>query len=401
MKPKNSTLFIIGILFVAFNLRAPITAVGPLLGFIREDLLISNGWAGFLTTIPLLAFAVLSPLVSKICNRLGTALAMFGGLLLLFCGELVRSYAGFGGIFYGTICIGIGIAFGNVLLPSIIKERFPFKIGLLTSLYTSGMGIFSGLAAGTSVPLAQTAHLGWQNTLGLWALFTLFSLILWSPQLRQQNSLTKPQSSTSWDTPQKPVYTSFLAWHVTFFMGLQSFLYYCFVSWLPSIAQAKGADLHEAGYLALLFQLISLPASFLVPILADRMKSQKPLVLVTCCIYGLGIGGFFLCHHTILLPISIALCGIGSGASFSLAMAFIGLRASHAHQAAALSGMAQSIGYTLAAIGPFCIGILYDRTNSWTNPFLLFLLIILGLLFSGMQAGAGKKLFQEDKSIAQ
>lgn len=62
---------LIGILLIAANLRAPLTAVGSLLSFIREDLEISNTLAGSLTTLLLLTFFIVSPFSSVVAKRIG------------------------------------------------------------------------------------------------------------------------------------------------------------------------------------------------------------------------------------------------------------------------------------------------------------------------------------------
>lgn len=58
MRKTGLGLLGIGILFIGCNLRAPIVAVGPLEVFIRQDLNLSGSVMGFLTTLPLLAFAL-------------------------------------------------------------------------------------------------------------------------------------------------------------------------------------------------------------------------------------------------------------------------------------------------------------------------------------------------------
>ncbi|MEG0496539.1 MAG: hypothetical protein RR439_03120 [Carnobacterium sp.] len=139
MNKKEKQLLILGIVFISFNLRAPITSVGSIVEMIRTDYLLSNGMAGFITTLPLLAFAFVSPFVSKISGKFTYGKTMFLGLVLILFGELIRSYTTILGLFIGTTCIGIGIAIGNVLIPSIINLKFPNKLGLVANMYTSGM----------------------------------------------------------------------------------------------------------------------------------------------------------------------------------------------------------------------------------------------------------------------
>jgi CP family cyanate transporter-like MFS transporter len=394
LKNKNNLFLIIGIVFIAFVLRAPIIAIGSLVKLIRIDLGITNGTAGFITTIPLFTFAVVSPFVSKISSRFGIRKTMLDGLIVLLCGILIRSYTGTPGVFIGTAVIGIGIAFGNVLIPAIIKSDFPLKVGLLTSIYTTAMAALGGVCAGISLPLANAANWGWRNSLGVWSILCIAAMTIWMPQVLNKGPKTAAPQKIRDTIKEKSVYLSGLAWQVTIYMGLQSLLYYSFIAWLPTIVQCKGNDAGTAGYLALMFQLVTIPPSLIVPLLADHMKNQKLLVTLSCIVYIIGMTGFLFSTSGIWLIISIALCGIGQAASFSLSICLIGLRSSNAKQASELSGMSQSVGYILAAIGPTLIGALYDFTSSWTIQIILFVAVIIILFLSGLYAGADKHLFK-------
>ena len=114
----------IGIILLAANLRVPITSVGPLIALIRDDLLISNTIAGALTTLPLLAFAFISPFAPKIAKRLGIELTLLISLIILSLGIFLRSLGSVEILFIGTLLIGVGIAIGNVLLPGLVKQNF-------------------------------------------------------------------------------------------------------------------------------------------------------------------------------------------------------------------------------------------------------------------------------------
>ncbi|HEY4317082.1 MAG TPA: MFS transporter, partial [Herbaspirillum sp.] len=57
--------------------------------------------------------------------------------------------------------------------------------------------------------------------------------------------------------------------------------------------------------------------------------------------------------------------GFGAGAALILGLAFVSLRARDPHQAAALSGMAQCVGYLLAAGGPAMAGVIHDVAGNW------------------------------------
>ncbi|MFH0346650.1 CynX/NimT family MFS transporter [Bacillus vallismortis] len=393
-KHKNIQSFwlIIGIIFIAFNLRPAITSVGPVINSIRADLHMSNGTAGFLTALPLLSFAVLSPLAPKFGKRLGNERTLWLGLLILLIGILLRSAGLISALFAGTALIGIGIAIGNVLLPSLIKHKYPEKSGIMISLYTTSMCIFAALASGVSVPLAAQMEGGWKQAFLLWGGLAFLALLIWIPQLRHRdtaNKAVKLQTSSIW--------ASKMAWHVTIFMGLQSFLFYSSIAWFPEILRSHGIDTSTAGWMVSLMQFASLPSTFLTPVFADRLKHQRGIVAGLTAVYLIGLFGLLAGGSHILLAVWMIIIGIGQGSSISLALTLIGLRSENAQQAAALSGMSQSFGYLLAAVGPIFVGYLFDQTHSWTMPLVLLIAALITMGAAGLGAGRDQYILQSEK----
>jgi CP family cyanate transporter-like MFS transporter len=125
-------LLIVGILLVAANLRAAITVVGPLLGDVRGDLYISAAAASALISLPVLCFAVFSPITAPIANRLGMERTLGLALALLTVGILARSAPYTPALWTGTVVLGIAIAAMNVVLPALLKRDFPSRAGRLT-----------------------------------------------------------------------------------------------------------------------------------------------------------------------------------------------------------------------------------------------------------------------------
>lgn len=387
---KRSTkniLLVLGIIFVSFNLRPAITSVGPLIDAIRTDLGISNGVAGLITTLPLISFAILSPLASRIGRAWGNEVAIFIGMIVLLLGILIRSAGVIVTLFIGTALAGVGIAILNVLIPGIVKQKFPEKIGLLTSLYSTAMCIFAALASGVSIPLAQGLHLGWQKGLLFWAGLVILAAIIWLPQITRH---ARPTHSPGMKHSEKQVWRSPVAWQVTFFMGLQSFIFYCTVAWLPEILRSHGLSVATAGWMLSIMQFAGLPGNFITPVIADRFRDQRGIVAVISLLYLVGIVGLLAGGNILLLTIWIILLGLGQGASISLALALLGLRAANAQQASELSGMAQSVGYLLAAAGPFLLGLLYDQTHSWNIPLIVLLIALAAMVMAGLGAGRNR-----------
>ncbi|GAA0437106.1 CynX/NimT family MFS transporter [Virgibacillus salarius] len=386
-------LLVFGIIIVAFNLRPSITSVGPIIGTIRDSLGLSNGSAGLLTSLPLIAFAVMSPIVPKLGNRLTNERVMLLGLILLFIGISIRSLSTVFLLFSGTLLIGIGIAICNVLLPGVIKEKYPARVAVMTSIYSTAMGIFAATASGLSVPIAQGLGLGWQVALFVWATPALIGIGVWVYLVRRNP--TKQQVYHFESAADNRIWKSSLAWQVAAFMGFQSFLFYVTISWMPEILHDYGISIAAAGWMLSFLQFIGLPASFLVPVLAGKFKSQRGLVLAMGFCSVSGYTGLLLGESIVVMVISTILIGFALSGTFALALTLLSMRARTGKQAAELSGMAQSCGYVLAAFGPIVIGYLYDVTHSWNIPLVTLISVALIVVLFGMGAGRDKYVFDE------
>ncbi|WP_068672151.1 MFS transporter [Oceanobacillus sp. Castelsardo] len=397
---KKTWLLLIGIILIGANLRAPLTSVGSLISFIRDDLGISNGLAGTITTLPLLAFALLSPFAPKIANRIGMEWTIFISLILLFCGMVVRSSFGSVSLFVGTMIIGIAIAFGNVLLPGFIKMNFPLKIGIMTGVYAVFMNLFGALASGLSVPISSIGRIGWKGSLAFWGIFSFIALLVWIPQLGKQK---QRESLLATETPSKKansIWKSPLAWSITLFMGLQSLIFYTLITWLPEILQANGYSTGGAGWMLFLMQFALIPITFIIPVIAEKMSNQKVLSALAAILFIVGIAGLLLTSNHFILAISVILIGIAGGSAFSLSMMFFSLRTSDGKQAAEMSGMAQSFGYLLAAIGPTMFGAFHDITSGWQVPLITLLVVSVIILIAGIQAGENRVIADTQSSKA-
>jgi len=386
-------LLIIGIIFVSSTLRAPLTSVGPIISYIRDGLAISNVLAGFVTTIPLLAFAVISPFAPKIARRFGMELTLFYAILLLAAGIIIRSLGTTAFLLIGTSLIGIAIAFGNVLLPSLIKLKFPLQVGLLTAIFTVSMNLSAGIGAGISYPIAESTIYGWQGALGCWSIFAIIASIIWIPQIKKRKEMTESQIETTIDKP-KSILASPLTWTITLCMGFQSLIFYTTAAWIPDILQSQGMEADQSGWMLSIMQFAQLPMTFITPIIAGRLKDQRILVVVYTALYLIGFIGLLVGSNSLAIVWMIFL-GLAGGASFSLVMMFFSLRSRTPMEAAELSGTAQSIGYLLAAVGPVFFGYIHDATGSWHTSIILFIVTVVLLFFSGMHASRDRYVTEE------
>jgi len=378
----SSIILILGVFFIAANLRAPVTGIAPVLESIIASLSLSPSQAGMLTTLPLLAFALASPLANLLAKKLGLEVALFIALILIGAGLASRLITSVPLLYLGTAVIGIGIAIGNVLLPSLIKRDFPHKVAVMTSAYVLAMAIFGGGYAAIVFPLSEYQQVGWQIALASYGLLTLLSIFIWLPQL---NYHTMPVKRFTEKQLQTNVWRQPLAWQITLLLGLNSFFTYIMVAWLPSMLIESGVSAAKAGAMQGAFQAASaVPGIVLIPLLA-RLKDQRLLSA------SLAMAGA-LCSFGLLFMPSLALfwsitLGFCSGACFILGLSFVSLRTHDSQQAGSLSAMAQCIGYLIAATGPMLAGALHTHFNSWDSTLWLCAIASLGCALFGYLGG--------------
>jgi len=376
--PSRRFLLAAGLLLVSLNLRPSMSALSPVLGAIRRSTGLSAAGAGLLTTLPLICFGLLAPVAPRLVRRRGTGRVLLGCLTVMLTGIVVRS-TNYAGLFIGTLLIGMGVAIANVLMPGIVKRDFPGHVGLMTGLYTAMLSAGAALAAGTTAPLARALGGDWRLAIGAWALPVVVALEVIVPlrsHARPATEMATVGESTSalWRSP--------VAWAVTLFMGVQSLEFYSTLAWLPTVFHDRGVSVVSAGLLLAVTNTVAIASALVTPGIAHRLGDVRPAVLGAAALAASGLAGLLLAPRHIEVLWAVLLGG-GQGATISLALMVMVLRSRNQHQAMALSGMAQGVGYLIAAIGPTLVGALYDVAHNWSLP----LAVLLALV--GLQAFAG------------
>jgi MFS transporter, CP family, cyanate transporter len=370
----------VAIVLVAANLRPAVVGVSPLLSEIQASERLSATAAGILTALPVLCFGLLAPAAPLLARRLGIERSLLAALMLLTVGFLVRSSGPLAALFAGTVLIGSAIAVGNVLLPSLIKRDFAHRTGMMTGLYTMAIAGGGALAAGITVPVAQAAGLGWRAALAWWALFAVAALVCWLPQVRRARRPARVGAGRVGGLWRDP-----LAWQVTVYMGLQSLGYFAVTAWLPALLVDRGYDPVMAGWLLSLSTVAGIAGATAAPVLATRGRGQRALAVGITAVAAVGLLGVIAPFG--FKPVAVLLLGAAQSAALGLALTLVAVRAPDAAHAAQLSGMAQTVGYVLAAAGPFAVGALHDVTGGWTVPLLLLLALLAIQGTAGVLAG--------------
>jgi MFS transporter, CP family, cyanate transporter len=396
---RETALLMLAIVLVSLNLRAALTVVGPLIRDLREGDGLSGAGVGLLAAAPLIAFGLISPLGPRLAARFGIERTLVACMVLLSASLALRPLPSVVLLFAGTLAAGAGIAVANVLLPALVKRRFGEHATFVTGIYSVALGIGAALAAGVAVPSEGWLGDSWRGALAVWAVPALLSAVVWLPLLRGA-----PRHAASAAPVRVSLWRDAVAWRVTAFMALLAVLFYSQVAWLPEIYRHEGMSKGSAGALLSVSLFMGIPCGFVVGALAGRLRDQRPIALAGGVVVVVGWLGVLV--DPMLAPwLWSALLGIGFGTGFTLVLALFVLRARDAAHAAALSGMAQSVGYTLAAIGPIAVGALHDATGGWGAPLVVLLAVSAVDLALGLGAArrcwvGGRDLAAEERSPA-
>ena len=389
-------LVLAGIYLIAGNLRAAITSVGPVLSSIEESLGLSAFAAAFLVSLPLLAFAVVSPAAPSLAARIGIEASIAVSLALLIVGMLLRSTPGLQWLWVGTALIGSAIAVLNVVLPALVKREFPTRIGQVTGVYSAVQSSFAAVAAGISAPVAGLTALGWRLPLSMWAGLALIALVVFAPQLRRRTLPSARDADITLDSAQieasghRSPWRSPLAWMITAYMGLQSFMYFSFTTWLASIEADAGNPPGSIHIHQFLINALGILGNLLCVALIPRMRDQRILTVIGPAAFAVGTLGLLFAPRAAI--VWVCFLGAAAGMCIVLSLSFFGLRTVNHAQAASLSGMAQCLGYLIASAGPIGFGLLHDVTGSWA-PSLIACLVLDGVLvLLGLAVGRNRSI---------
>lgn len=390
-KNISYALLIVNVLVVVLisaNLRSPIISVAPVLGDIRDAMRLDNFQVSLLTSIPLFMFATCSVLVSRFSHRFSISRFLMYSLIILSFGLFLRITGSVWMLFAGSVFIGLGICIGNVVTPGYIKNTFPKQIGLMTGVFAVAMNLSAALASGFSVRIGEWTGFGWRGSLGIWLVIAGLGLFVLALELIFSRK-NQPETKTALSSSDFNMFKSVQAWNISVFMGLQSLFYYCMVAWLPSFLTDYQMQGDQAGWVLFVIQITMIPVTFCSPIIAHKMKDQR-ILIVLICVLMFASTMMFVWLKSQWIYANAVIIGISNGLSFSLSILFFSTRTKSSANAVKISGMAQSVGYLIAAFGPPVFGKLHDWDVSWKSSFYFLSGAVVLMFYFGMKAARNK-----------
>jgi CP family cyanate transporter-like MFS transporter len=375
-----------GIILVALNLRAAITAPSPIYDQIRQSFPISTAAQGILGMLPPLAFALFGALAPSLVRKLGSELTLLFAMALVCGGQLARALVGDVWLFgmFSVVCMA-GMGMGNVLLPPVIKRYFPDRIGLMTSLYTALVAVSASIPSLIDVPVTQAD--GWRISTGMWAGLGFVAAVPWVLLLEGNQKPARSEKPQQYPARRWPI-----AWALVILFGVGALNTYAMISWLPKVLTATaGVDQATAGTMLSVYNIVGFPHGLLVPIILTRIK--HPIYVIAFATLCLVVGYLGLAYYPAsawgwIIPAGLGLMLIPIG------LTLINLRSRTEQGAEALSGFVQGVGYLIGAAGPLLFGELHNLTGGWTVGF--WFLLGTGLIAFTSGAIAVRSKFIED-----
>jgi MFS transporter, CP family, cyanate transporter len=372
------------VLLIGFNLRPSLTTVALFLGDIKRDLGLPTFGISVLTMLPVVCLGLFAPAAPALARRFGLEAVLFGALIGVVVGSLVRSL-GVAPLYIGTVIVGACLCLMGVLSPALVKRDFPRHIGLMMGLYTMLVCIGPALSVLTAVPFQKALGGSWELVLIIWSLPALVGAFVIAPRLFARDTGVRPASPNVFGLIRDP-----LAWQVTGYFGLISALAYAVFNWAPSILQARGLDAAQGGLILSICYISQTISGLLAPIAAGKWRDQRLLVAASVVLTGFGLLGLVYAPVGSLELVAFVL-GLGQGGAFGLALLLFALRAPNPQSAAQLSALAQTVGYVFSGLaGPFAVGEIYAWTGSWSVVSLFFLAVGFASLLCGLGAGRAR-----------
>jgi CP family cyanate transporter-like MFS transporter len=385
-------VLLVALILTGLSMRTAVTSVGAVLDALQAGLRMSPAVSGVLTTLPVICFAVLGAVTPRLSRRMGAHRLTVAALVTMTAGLLGRVAVSGAWAFIGLSVLALsGGAIANVLMPSLVKQHFPHRIGRMTAVYTTALALGQTLAAGLSVPIAAAGG-GWRTGLGAWALLSAVAVIPWMSVLhRGRSSEAGASARPPVDRTVRRMLGSRTAWALTIMFAFQSFQAYDAFGWFAKLMTAHGVGESAAGWMVAVLSAMLIPMSIVAPLTPARWHRRVVLGLGGCSIAAyLGlwlapVGGAWLW---------MVLAGSGLGL-FPLTLTLIGLRSRTPATTASLSAFVQAIGYVLAGSGPLLFGVLHGATGAWTLPLVSMLAAVAIALAAGWFACAPRYVDDE------
>lgn len=368
---KTEWWLVLAIVLVAIALRPGIVSMGPALPAIIERFQLSHAMASMMTAIPDVLMGALALPTPWLVRRFGVNKVLMFALSVLSLSMLVRAYSpGSGLLMAATVGVGAGIAIAGAMFAGIVKASFAHRAALMMGIYATALSLGSTLSAGLTGWILQAA--GWRVATGLWAVLGVIAMVAWWQVIRKSVTTravnrTPPQAAPSRLPLRTPV-----AWMIALFFACVNFLFYAILTWTAAMYQESGMPAAEAGAVLASFTFCFMLASPVVG-MYSRHTDRRGWLAGCALVSTIGLAG--MATPGAWPWLWVPLTALGLGGAFTLAMT---LPLDHTHTPDAANrwnAFVLTVGYLIAACGPFIVGRMHDVSGHFESGFQLLCLV--------------------------
>jgi len=368
---KTEWWLVLAIVLVAIALRPGIVSMGPALPAIIERFQLSHAMASMMTAIPDVLMGALALPTPWLVRRFGVNKVLMFALSMLSLSMLVRAYSPDSGLLIGsTVGVGAGIAIAGAMFAGIVKASFAHRAALMMGIYATALSLGSTLSAGLTGWILQAA--GWRVATGLWAVLGVVAMVAWWQVIRKSVTtravnVTPPQAAPSRLPLRTPV-----AWMIALFFACVNFLFYAILTWTAAMYQENGMPAAEAGAVLASFTFCFMLASPVVG-MYSRHTDRRGWLAGCALVSTIGLAG--MATPGAWPWLWVPLTAFGLGGAFTLAMT---LPLDHTHTPDAANrwnAFVLTVGYLIAACGPFIVGRMHDVSGHFESGFQLLCLV--------------------------
>ncbi|MGJ7504430.1 cyanate transporter [Variovorax sp. ZT5P49] len=373
--------FAVVIVLVALNLRAFLTSSSPLLEPIRLATGIGFHAVALLTVLPMFAMGATSLFGAAVGQRIGARGGVALGLAAIAFACASRYVAGGAvALLWSAALAGAGVGLVQALMPGVVKQAYPARIGVMTGLYSAAIMGGGGLGAMASPWVAHAfggAQPDWHAGLAIWALLATFALLYWLNMRRIEFTVADaPRQNLSW----LRCFASRRAWLLAACFGLVNGGYTSLVAWLPHFYAQQGWTAQQGGSVLALMTAAQVVAALAMPAIArSRGHDLRPWLVLTLVAQLAGFCALTFDAPVPAVAIAIVL-GFGLGGAFSLCMVLALDHLPDPAQAGALAGFMQGVGFMIAALAPFVTGWVREHTGGFTIAWAYLAAVVVALL---------------------
>ncbi|WP_309131631.1 MFS transporter [Brevibacterium sp.] len=366
-----TALVLVGIIVAAFNLRPGVTGLSPLLDMMGAEIPLDSVFLAIIGMLPPLLFGLSGFLTPRLVNRHSAITITLVAMVLIAVGSGVRAVLDSPGWFlvFSVIAL-LGMGIGNVVLPPIVKSHFPDRVALMSTVHVGLLQLGTFLPPLVAVPFASVW--GWRGSLLVWAVCAIAAIGVWIVlAVVRPSPRATVRSTVVGGGELRRLLRTRRAWSLMTMTGLTSFNNFILFTWLPLLLIRSGFSASFAGSMLALVAAIPLVLGFVLPALAQKLRTAAPIVVAFCVCLAVGYLGLWLLPQAAPVLWTVLL-GIGIS-TFPLALTLITLRSHDAEAAAALSGFVQGGGYLLAATGPLIFAFLVQSFDQLWPAFAVVL----------------------------